>query len=210
MVADALDTSRTEAVLHLVKQRRSTRHFREDPVPHRLLLEMLEAVQWAPSPHNSQPWRFTILSASEDKMRLATAMGERLRVELAEDGVPTEEIRRQSSRSRERIARSPIVLLCSLQADGLARYSDQRRNELEWQMAVQSVGAALQTLFLVAQGHGIGTCWMAAPMYCGETVRQVLNLPQDYEPQALVLMGYKARPGKVRQRRDLAAIVDFR
>jgi F420 biosynthesis protein FbiB-like protein len=210
MFADALGPSQTELILRSVQERRSIRHFRDDPVPRSILLEILKAVQWAPSPHNSQPWRFTVLSSNEGKAQLATAMAERLAVDLAEDGLQGDEIRRQTSRSRERITGAPVVLLCSLQPEGLVRFTDQRRNTFEWQMAVQSVGAALQTLFLVAQGYGIGTCWMAAPMYCGDTVREALQLPADYEPQALVLMGYEAQAGKVRERRKLGDILDLR
>jgi nitroreductase len=103
-----------------------------------------------------------------------------------------------------------VVVLCSLQTDGLVQYRDLKRTSLEWQMAVQSVGGALQTLFLVAQSHGIGSCWMAAPMYCAEAVREALRLPQDFEPQALVLMGYAAKPGKIRERRPLAEVFDLR
>lgn len=77
-------------------------------------------------------------------------------------------------------------------------------------MAVQSVGAVLQTLFLLAFERGLGTCWMAAPMYCPDEVRSALSLPQNYEPQALVLMGYPAREGKMRARRPLGEVVDLR
>jgi nitroreductase len=77
-------------------------------------------------------------------------------------------------------------------------------------MAVQSVGAALQTLFLLAHERGIGSCWMAAPMYCPEAVRDALSLPESFAPQALVLLGYACRPGKVRPRRPLGEVIDVR
>jgi nitroreductase len=77
-------------------------------------------------------------------------------------------------------------------------------------MAVQSVGAVLQTLFLLAAAHGLGACWMAAPMYCPEAVREVLELPGHQVPQALVLLGYPAAPGKVRERRPFEEVVDLR
>jgi F420 biosynthesis protein FbiB-like protein len=210
MVADATDASQTDVILQLIRKRRSIRHFRDEPVPRDVLLEIVRAVQWAPSPHNSQPWRFTVLSGREDKARLAAAMAKRLEIDLAQDELRAEEIARQTSRSRQRIAGAPVVVLCSLHSEGLVQYGDRKRTSLEWQMAVQSVGAALQTLFLVAHTYGIGSCWMAAPMYCAEAVREALGLPPDFEPQALVLMGYEAHPGKVRERRPLAAIVDFR
>jgi F420 biosynthesis protein FbiB-like protein len=198
------------ALQDLVRTRRSIRKFRDEPVPPSLVEDLLRDALWAPSPHNSQPWRFTVLIGRNDKERLAIAMAERLGVELRADGVAEELIKRQTNRSTERIIQAPVVVLCSLVADGLVEYPDDRRNQLEWQMAVQSVGAALQTLFLLAAERGLGSCWMAAPMYCAEVVRDALDLPKAFEPQALVVLGYPDAPGKARERRGFDEVVGFR
>lgn len=194
----------------LVRKRRSIRQFTGDPVPRALVAELLEEALWAPSPHNSQPWRFTALFEFEDRERLAGAMAGELRATLAADGLAPEEIARQTERSYRRITAAPVVLLCSLVADGLVRYGDPYRDRLEWEMAAQSVGAVLQTLFLLAAGRGLGSCWMAAPMYCPEAVRGALALPAAYHPQALALLGYAASPGRVRPRRVFDEVVELR
>ncbi len=137
-------------------------------------------------------------------------MAGRLADELRGDRVPAGHIERQTTRSQERIVGAPVAIVCSLEGDGLVSYPDQRRTTLEWEMAVQSVGAVLQTLFLLAHERGIGSCWMAAPMYCPDIVRQTLSLPDSYAPQALALLGYPAGSGKIRPRRSLDAVVDFR
>jgi coenzyme F420-0:L-glutamate ligase / coenzyme F420-1:gamma-L-glutamate ligase len=194
----------------LVQERRSVRHFQAVPVPRGLIAEMLRTAMWAPSPHNVQPWRFTVLFDEHDKVRLADAMASRLADDLRLDGLAGDLIDRQTSRSRWRVTSAPVVLVCSLVGDGLVTYEDERRTALEWQMAVQSLGAVLQTLFLIAATHDLGTCWMAAPMYCPEDVRSALGLPGAYQPQALVLMGYPASPGKTRDRRSFEEVVDLR
>lgn len=203
-------TATTSRLPDLVLSRRSVRSFKEETVPQSVIRDLLADALWAPSPHNAQPWRFTVLSRRDDKERLAAAMAARLADELRADGLPAEQIRRQTARSQERIIGAPIAILCSLEGDGLVPYRDERRNALEWEMAVQSVGAVLQTLFLLAHERGIGSCWMAAPMYCPEVVRKALSLPATYVPQALALLGYAANPGKVRPRRSLDAVADFR
>jgi F420 biosynthesis protein FbiB-like protein len=214
MAVSSLTTS--AAVLRdVIYARRSIRSFADRPVERELVSELLADALWAPSPHNSQPWRFTVLFERDDKSRLAGAMGERLAAELRADRAsrrtPTEEaIERQQRRSEGRIGTAPVVILCSLVREGLVTFPDARRNELEFAMAVQSVGAVLQTLFLLAESRGLGSCWMAAPMYCPDVVRDVLGLPCEFEPQALALLGYPAVPGKVRPRRELAAMVDLR
>jgi coenzyme F420-0:L-glutamate ligase / coenzyme F420-1:gamma-L-glutamate ligase len=194
----------------LIRTRRSIRYFRDDPLSRSVVADLLERTLWAPSPHNVQPWRFTVLFEAGDKAALGDAMADELRRELKADGLDEKAIEAQTARSRGRIAAAPVIILCSLHADGLVAYADQRRSSLEWRMAVQSVGAVLQTLFLLAAARGIGTCWMAAPMYCPDVVRSVLDLPDEVHPQALVLMGYPARPGRVRPLRPRAEVVDLR
>jgi F420 biosynthesis protein FbiB-like protein len=175
-----------------------------------LVLQLLEEARWAPSPHNSQPWRFTVLFEREARDRLAIAMADRLAEELRRDGLGLPLIARQTERSRTRISAAPVVILCSLVREGLVEYPDGLRNRLEWQMAVQSVGAVLQTLFLVAWSRSIATCWMAAPMYCQDVVQSVLDLPVHFEPQALVLMGYPSAQARERGRKPISEVVDMR
>ena len=210
MVADTAARARVEWVEDLIRERRSIRHFRDTPVAREVVADVLRATLWAPSPHNSQPWRFTVLFGTEDKRLLAGTMAERLRSELMADGFDGSAVEKQVTRSYDRVSSAPVVVLCSLTHDGLVSYPDARRDALEWQMAIQSIGCALQTLFLLAWSRGLGTCWMAAPMYCPDVVRDVLHLPDAYHPQALVLMGYEAVPGRVRERRPFDGVVELR
>src|SRR5947209_17685775 len=137
------------ALAELMRSRRSIRAFRDEPLDRRLVAALLQEAMWSPSPHNSQPWRFTVLAEPDDKQRLAAAMAERLSAELRADDLDEADIDRQTQRSVRRISTAPVVVLCSLHPDGLAHSPDARRASLEWQMAVQSVGTVLQSLFLL-------------------------------------------------------------
>lgn len=200
---------RCESIAQLIERRRSVRRFRDESVEEEVILELLDLALWAPSPHNSQPWRFTLLQrAARD--RLAKSMGEALSAALSQTHVPAVEIRRQVGRSYDRIAGAPNCLVCSLVSEGLVISGDKTQDALEFQMAVQSVGAVLQTLFLAAHARGIATCWMAAPMYCQPVVRETLDLPSHFEPQSLVLLGYAASAPRRRGRRPLADVLSVR
>jgi coenzyme F420-0:L-glutamate ligase/coenzyme F420-1:gamma-L-glutamate ligase len=195
--------------IDLVRGRRSVRRFGPEPVDAGLIGELLSEAIWAPSPHNSQPWRFTILTC-ESKTRLADTMGERLRADLRAGKVADDAIDQQVGRSVARIRTAPTAMLCSLVSEGLVLTGNGRIDDLELQMAVQSIGAVLQTLFLLAAERGLGTCWMAAPMYCPEDVRRVLDLPEEFRPQALVLLGYPADAGRIRPRRPIRTVLETR
>ncbi len=47
--------------LEAIKTRRSIRKYREKPVPKKKLEQILDAGRWAPSSHNSQPWKFIVV-----------------------------------------------------------------------------------------------------------------------------------------------------
>ena len=62
-----------EIVDTVIRSRKSVRAFRSDPVPKRLLMEVVEAARAAPSNFNSQPWRVYLLSG-----KAKDALGEAL------------------------------------------------------------------------------------------------------------------------------------
>jgi F420 biosynthesis protein FbiB-like protein len=88
-------------------------------------------------------------------------------------------------------------------------YPDPARAQAEWTMAVQSVALACQNLLLAAEAHGVGACWMCAPLFVPELVRRVLELPGDWEPQALITLGYPAE-NKQKERAPLDSRVLWR
>ncbi len=190
----------SESVLNLIKDRRSIRRFEKRQIPREILLRLLDAACWGPSAHNRQPWRFVILADSEDKAQLVEAMSAQLATDLRADGVSEVEIEKDTSRSRQRLTgAAALILVCLTMAD-MDTYPDSRRQQLEYTMAIQSVAMASQNLLLMAHAEGLGACWMCAPLFCPDTVRQTLDLPADYQPQGVIALGYPAeRPTKTRQ-----------
>lgn len=175
-------------VLEAIKKRRSVRKFLPRPVADKVVQEVLEAAGFAPSAHNSQPWRFIFLSEAKLKRELALAVVDSWAVDLAKDGLAVNE---QTRKERyERYAKAPVLILACLTMDGLREFSDSDRQSFERDLAVQSLGASLQTLLLAAHEAGLGACWFSAPGFCKPTIRKVLEIPREVEPQAFIVMGY--------------------
>jgi coenzyme F420-0:L-glutamate ligase/coenzyme F420-1:gamma-L-glutamate ligase len=192
-----------------IHSRRSIRRYRPEPVPQGLIVRLLEAACWAPSAHNRQPWRFAVIAAAEVKERLARAMGARLRADLERDGLPPEVIERDVARSYARITGAPVVILVALTLADMDVYPDPQRSQAEWTMAVQSVAMAVQNLLLAAHAEGLGACWMCAPLFCPDAVKAALDLPEDWQPQALITLGYPAEAPKGKGRAPLASRVVY-
>jgi nitroreductase len=72
-VARDAPSARLEAFIDLVRARRSTRHFRPEPVPQHLLDDLLEAARWAPSGFNLQPTHFVAVTDPAVKAKLHPA-----------------------------------------------------------------------------------------------------------------------------------------
>jgi F420 biosynthesis protein FbiB-like protein len=194
-------------LLDLIRSRRSIRQYAAEPVPDGLVERLLTAASWAPSAHNRQPWRFAVVAESGAKRRLASAMGARLRADRLADGDSPDAVERDAARSFARITGAPVVIGVCLSMADMDRYPDARRQNAERLMAVQSVAMAVQNLLLAAHAEGLGACWMCAPLFCPDAVRSALDLPEDWEPQALITLGYLGGPGKKPARRPLADLV---
>jgi coenzyme F420-0:L-glutamate ligase / coenzyme F420-1:gamma-L-glutamate ligase len=173
-------------------QRRSIRRYRTEAVPHELVEAVLEAGIWAPSAHNRQPWRFAVVETQAQKEQLAQAMGARLRRDLQADGMSPDMIEADAGRSYSRITNAPVVIVLCLSMVDMDVYMDEKRSHNEYIMAVQSVAMAGENILLAAYDVGLSACWMCAPLFCPDVVKDALGLPDDWQPQALLTMGYAA------------------
>jgi F420 biosynthesis protein FbiB-like protein len=179
-------------------------------VPDDLLERILGAAAQAPSPHHSFPWRLAVLTGMTAKSALADAMGEKWRADLQADGLGAAEIEAEVEKSRRRLTVSPVVLVGSVYPETLDEYPDAARQQAETLMAAHSLGAALQNVMLAAHANGLASCWMCAPVFCSEVVRDSLGLDEQLIPHAIVTIGYPARPPRARERPSLDQIVALR
>jgi len=183
-------SERTVNVPDLLEARRSIRAFRAEPVARELLDALVEAACIAPAPHHSRPWRWVVVDGDEAKRALGDGMGARWRADLRGDGVPEDRIDELVTASSERLERAPALVLGCLTWDGLDRYPDVERQRAEWGMALLSLGAGVENLMLAATQAGLASCWVAAPIFCPEAARDALELPEEWLPHALVLVGH--------------------
>ncbi len=192
-----------------LRSRRSVRRFQERPVPEALLRRVLETGTWAPSAHNRQPWRFAVLTGPAEKARLAEKMGAAFRRDLEADGLPESQIQLLVERSHRRIAGAPAVVVLCLTTLEMDVYPDVKRRRAEFRMALQSAALAGGQILLAAHGEGLGGVWVCAPLFAPGEVSAALGLPEDWEPQAMLLLGYPETIPPPRTRKSLEEIARF-
>jgi len=206
---DDLD-SITLDLVDVVRTRRSIRKFKPERIARGVICSLLDLARWSPSAHNTQPWRLMVVDDAEMKGKLAKEMGKVWVSDLVEDGVERNEAERMVKlKNWDRVTSSPVVAIVCLDKRGVYNHTDSRRRRVEYLTAVQSVAAYVQTLLLLAHDHGLGACWICTPLFCQNSVRGVLGLPKELEPQAMIIMGFSDEKPLPSSRKPLDDVCAF-
>jgi len=195
--------------IELLLSRRSVRRFTPQPVGGELVQILLEAAVQAPSAHNRQPWRFAVLQQEASKQRLAQRMGAEFYRALLGDNLPVAEAEAQVQRSRQRILQAPLVIVLCLDLSEGDPYPDRQRHQAEYLMGVQGVAMAGENLLLAAHALGLGGVWVCAPLFAPQAVQAALDLPETWQPQGMILLGYPQATPAPRPRRPLEEVVRY-
>ena len=193
------------ALQDALRQRRSIRRFRDQPVPESLLLQVLDAGRWAPSAGNIQPWRMILVSDPKVRAELLEAMTDYLKEEALSTGATEEEAEETARAALEPLPRAPVLVVACMTKEIFGDRSERWLSEHA--MGVQSVAAAVQNMLLAAHDVGLGGCWCSAPLLCPTAVRRVLGIPQGVEPQAIIALGYPDEEPEPPRRRPLSEAV---
>ena len=174
-----------------LRSRRSIRRFKADPVPDSVIEDLLATATFAPSAHNRQPWRFAVVKDPAARQRLGAALTSKMRTDMQAEGAPQSEIEARVTRSLRRIDEAPaLILLCRDVTDVRIDTPEEAI------MGTQSVAAAGLQLLLAAHAEGLGANWICWPLYAQTETCTALGLPNTWEPQAMVFVGYVSESPK--------------
>jgi nitroreductase len=123
-------------LMEAIKERRSIRRYKPDPVSEEVLQKVIEAVRWSPSWANTQCWE-VIVSEPNMKSELTNAFT-------------------TTNPARSSITEAPlVVVLCGKKGVSGFKKGEAATAKGDWLMF--DTGIAMQTLCLAAHSLGLGT-----------------------------------------------------
>jgi nitroreductase len=213
-----------------LRARRSVRAFKPDPVPHDLIVELLQLASLAPSGTNIQPWKVHVV-AGEARQRLEREVLAHRETQPLDDRA---EFPRQSKRKEPYVSRMRKLGKDMYGLIGIPK-GDQAANWAQWSrnykffdapvgliftidkeldaMSYLDVGLFMQSLMLAAKARGLDTCAQGAWNAYWTATRRVLAIPEDEYIICGISLGYadEAAPvnALVAEREPLERFVTF-
>ncbi|WP_436790971.1 coenzyme F420-0:L-glutamate ligase [Yinghuangia sp. YIM S10712] len=195
------DDALREGAARAVAARRTIRAFTAEPVDPAAVRRAVDAAITAPAPHHTVPWRFVLLESASARAELLDAMRDAWIRDLRADGFDEEAVTRRVARG-DVLRGAPFLAVPCLVTDGAHAYPDARRAAAEREMFVVSAGAAVQNFLIALTTEGLGSAWVSSTMFCRDTVRTTLGLPDGWDPMGAIAIGRPAEPPRDRPARS--------
>ncbi len=165
------------SVMSCILNRRSVRAYTSQEVEKETIMKLLNAATWAPSGHNLQPWRFSVVMNDKELLKKVASL----------------------TAYKNWVETAPCLISVFLDTKLL----DDKIPKLYLKHA-QSIGASIENLMLAAEDLGLGTCWIGEILKNEEEVKNLLNVPNDLELMAVITLGYSSKDNLKSKRKELS------
>ena len=203
--------SEYEQFCALIESRRSIRKFSGRPVNRQDLLRVLDAVRWAPSNHNRQPWRFVVIEDRRTIAKLAQQIGTELSEKLKSLPAVASGHVDDFAQHATFFSNAPILIF-ALHKLPVSFASALLKNAAHPDLVSGeplSTAMAVQNLLLAAHSIGLGTCVLTAPLIAHNAINRQLSSPAGYAITCLIALGYPDEAPLPPRRKSIEQIVQF-
>ena len=177
-------------VISCIKERRSIRNYKDQPVDRQIIKEIVEAAAYAPSWKNTQVTRYLVI---DDKAMIAQIASDYTTCFSYNGGT--------IGKAAALVAVTAIKGRSGVEKDGSFT---TKRNE-NWMMF--DAGCAVQTFCLAAHEKGLGTVIMGI---FDEGLSDYLQIPEDRELINLICLGYPAEEPAAPRRKSAEELLEFK
>lgn len=211
-------------IIEAIKNRRSIRAFKADPIPDEILKKIMKSAGKSPSYTNTQPWEVAVVSGKiKDKLsrelyKIASS-DTPITPDIPKPLVWPEELEKRSKEHGER--RFKVL--------GIGREDTEKRKNLRllnfkfygapavlfifmeknlggW--SIMDIGMFAQTIMLSALEYGLGTCPQAALTDYPHIVKKYLNIPESKKLVLGMSIGYPDNEALINTYRSMRVEID--
>ena len=193
-------------LVEAIKNRKSIRGYRIDPVPRTILQDILETATRAPSADNSQPWEITVITgkvlkdiarANEEAVKAGRPVAPDVshkpyegiyrgrQIEVGKKIFTLMDIPREDKEKR-----MAWVLRGFRFFDAPAAFLLAADESLDPARAASDIGGIAQTICLLALSHGLGTCIASQGVLYADIVKQFTGIPKNKKIYWCITIGY--------------------
>ncbi len=185
-------------IFEAIKNRRSIRRYKDDPVDDEKIVAILEAGRWAPSWANTQCRRFIVVRDAKVRAKLADTL---MKIKLPDKELPNPATNAMNT--------APVIIaVCGEIGKSGAKHGPAGSNveyvtdKGDWFMF--DTALAVQNMVLAAHAQGLGTVIIGA--FDAPKAEKVLNIPKGYRLVTLFPLGVPDQEGKAPPRKELSEI----
>jgi nitroreductase len=199
-------------ILEAISTRQSIRAFKPDPIPQKILAEIMERAVWAPSWGNTQPWDFYIAAGNklkEIQQGFIDRIGQTSVLEVSRpESFPDRYTTRKhvmpvpppiNKEGLVRVYRNygapSVIYICTERS-----FYFQSKGTNAW--AIYDCGLISENIMLLATNYGLGTVAQAQAVAYPEILRKVLGIPDSMLIVLGISIGYPDWNNPANQRRS--------
>ena len=187
----------------VIKNMRSMRRLKKDPVPLELLRKVLDAAVHAPSGQNTQAWGFLAVQDKSAKEWLAVhyeeAMKDRFGRLKASDDSSYGRLIKSVQYQIDHFADTPVVVLACAKRDWPFAVAEKDRVGLA-PPSYGSIYPAIQNILLACRALGVGATLTTMHQMFEEKMHARFNIPEEFGVVAMIPIGFpQGRFGPVRR-----------
>ncbi len=173
--------------MQAIRERRSIRKFKPDPVGDDRVNTVLEAGRWAPSWANTQCWRFVVVRDQSIKEKLADTKG-------------------RGNPAGEAIRTAPVTIVICAELKKSGYYKGEAPTDKgDWFMF--DCALAAQNMMLAAHSLGLGT--VPVGLFDARRAAEALGVPGNMTVVLMLPLGYPAETPAAPRRKELGEIVVY-
>lgn len=168
----------------LVERRQSDRHYSNKPVEREVIEKCLRAASFAPSDHNTQPWKFVVVDDPDLTQKVGAA--------AAGFGM------------NKWTSKSPVIVAVVI---------DQPMGSflggflLGKNFALMDIGMAVENFCLQATDLGLGTCVLGS--FDERKIKKLLGIPRGKRMPLMISAGYPRGLVRDKKRKPLEEVVSY-